>query len=665
MKRYQTSSELCCWLLALSLIGLISIVVGKPDCSVGHHKCREGQSEIYRDTTSTDTLYHCCKTGSKEAIRKDKDAESCSASDCVSISNSNVDLCASTGTRTVSSTGHSFSFEEAVRDDCKLSNGQSGVEALCCPQNSTDLMLTTLIGAEPHEFPHFARLEVDGGGGLTSICGGTVYNERYIITASHCVVDKEKFGPKDNKKMTIFLDILIEGKKTDNKYGVQEVTIHPNASLTDPDTTRALNNDIALLKLNKDIKFSDRIQALPLAPVGFQPSDFGDTAIIVGFGDTDTLTTSKKLQKADGYIRDTKKSLKIKRYRKHKNDADQLLFIGGYQDGIASPSGSGGDSGGPAVCRDKDGNAVLCGLTSFGPNMKEECEQYKDEEHCFPTSYVKVDHYRDWIEETAGTQENARVMNQPLYGKDVPVGKYPSQVRIETGRKNDDKSCGGTLIAKDVVLTAAHCVADDSGKMMSNLMVTQKKGGGVGVRERVKSIKVLDGFQRIGEKNGRARRIAVFAATATWDDPYYKNDLALVKLEKGLKVSSKDLSKLAMNKTQPGAATEVAWVTDQWRRGNLTERQFSLMSYSECQKRMSWLSHAGYNIKVDRNIVCGVENYSGGSKCDRTTGGGLFCGGGNTLCGVQVFRLCEFAVPSAFMDVGMNSDWIEENMKKM
>lgn len=387
MKRYQNSSAFYCWLLALSLIGLISVAFG---CSVGHSECREGQSEIYRDETSSGILHHCCDTGSKSATIEEKTAESCSASHCVPVSASNGDLCAdSIGTRTLISSGKSIKFVEAVRDDCELHNKRTGVEALCCPDNSTELMLTTLLGAEQHEFPHFARLEVRNGRKI-NICGGTVYNERYIITASHCVVDEPNYKPLDKSKMTIFLDILIEGKNTKNKYGIERVIVNPNASLLDRKTKRSLNNDIALLKLDRNIQFSDTIQALKLAPKGFKPLDYGDTAIIVGFGDTDTLTTSKKLQKADGYIRENRESLKIKRYRSHKNDTRQLMFIGGYMDGIPSPSGSGGDSGGPAVCRDKDGKAVLCGLTSFGSNMKKECEENMDEEHCFPTAYVKL-----------------------------------------------------------------------------------------------------------------------------------------------------------------------------------------------------------------------------------------------------------------------------------
>lgn len=42
-------------------------------------------------------------------------------------------------------------------------------------------------------------------------------------------------------------------------------------------------------------------------------------------------------------------------------------------------------------------------------------------------------------------------------GKPVPWGRYPYLVSIRT-RQSREHICGGTLIAKDLVLTAAHCV---------------------------------------------------------------------------------------------------------------------------------------------------------------------------------------------------------------
>jgi len=75
------------------------------------------------------------------------------------------------------------------------------------------------------------------------------------------------------------------------------------------------------------------------------------------------------------------------------------------------------------------------------------------------------------------------------------------------------------------------------------------------------------------------------------------------------------------------------------------------------------LSKIGVNIQVSKNILCGVERYSGGSTCDRELGGGLICPGKNgrdILCGVQMYRLCEWSVPNGFVDVSQYTDWISK-----
>lgn len=323
-----------------------------------------------------------------------------------------------------------------------------------------------------------------------------------------------------------------------------------------------------------------------------------------------------------------------------------------------------GDSGGPAICRDAKGNAILCGITSFTPPIAE-CKEKLDQQSCFPSAYIDVQHFSDWIRSIAGDQSSGELLEQPLYGRTPSETEYPSNVHITSTGGNP---CGGTMLSEDIAITAASCVADDDGNSRYNLKVSFSEGKEIDV----KTIAVLDGFKRGDAKSRRRKRVVSLVLeswqkgqlkdTAIVEDPYYINNLALVKLtEKSGIMSFPKLSTVAPNDGDTGM--EVAFTRKSNESHTLRERQFKLLSQSDCQARMDRLSPIGYNVPVDDNILCGVENYSGGSMCDRELGGGLFCNG--ELCGVQVFRTCEFNVPNAFVDVSSLRYWVDTAMNAL
>jgi len=69
-------------------------------------------------------------------------------------------------------------YDETATDECVDENDTPGEVALCCPINSKDQALTTLLGVESHQFPHFARVIMKKGKGVAH-CGGTIYNQRW------------------------------------------------------------------------------------------------------------------------------------------------------------------------------------------------------------------------------------------------------------------------------------------------------------------------------------------------------------------------------------------------------------------------------------------------------------------------------------------------------
>jgi secreted trypsin-like serine protease len=343
--------------------------------------------------------------------------------------------------------------------------------------------------------------------------------------------------------------------------------------------------------------------------------------------------------------------------------------VGGVFEGKYSPTAGGGDSGGPAICRGPNGRALLCGVTSFGGD-DELCKAYTDEETCTPSTYVEVAHFHDWIQKTAGDQDPKTFYQPYLYGRTIQLSQHEHQVHITSKNGN---SCGGTLIAPDVVITAAQCVSqggnkNSSGENFSNLTVTfgLDEVTGKGQPFQVKGVAVLPGF-RLDSDLVTASKVENRVIVS---DNYYKNDLAVIKLAGGVS-SNVTFPKLPKQGYQPRQGYEFAFPRNTTYSAQISQRLFRFLNREECQRRMDRMSRIGFNFQIEKELLCGVETYSGGSTCDRELGGGVLCKGEgeggvyDTLCGVQIFRLCEFSIPNGFINVALNSDWIQRVMGQL
>lgn len=253
-----------------------------------------------------------------------------------------------------------------------------------------------------------------------------------------------------------------------------------------------------------------------------------------------------------------------------------------------------------------------------------------------------------------------------MYGEPVAKnGAAEHQVHITS---DDGKPCGGTLIAPEFVVTAAQCVIknDGSGTSLRRIKVT------TGINDLnaqdqtygVKKATPIPGFERSGEPvdvdNQREQKRIMST------DNYHKNDLALLHLEKKVTINAKNFPQLPTVTDDPEFGIEYAFPRNSSRSGQMLKHEFRLLDSSDCQTRMNRMIRLGLDVKVDDNILCGVEKYSGGSLCDRELGGGLICKGNkgkDMLCGVQVFRLCELSIPNGFMNVAWYSDWIKNAME--
>lgn len=214
-------------------------------------------------------------------------------------------------------------------------------------------------------------------------CGGSILNERYIVTAAHCI--KQHSVPSRYLIYTGLYEISKKSIEPAKMYEISELVVHKDYNYSD------YKNDIALLRTKEPIKIegtSGYVNGICLPHSNEDPSGW---AFVSGWGRT------KEGGKTSGTLRVVKvplvsRALCRQTYEKPYNYYDSGFTILDSQicAGIVGKDSCQFDSGGPLTQRNKKGIFTLIGIVSFGIGCANQ--------H-FPGVYTKVAYFMDWLEE--------------------------------------------------------------------------------------------------------------------------------------------------------------------------------------------------------------------------------------------------------------------------
>lgn len=246
-----------------------------------------------------------------------------------------------------------------------MTGGALAQSSFTC-KDSTGRTVSRVIGGAPvnqSDAPYQIFLitkSPDGKG--SSVCGGSIISQGFVLTAAHCVSSKSASGIVPAKPDAVYAvfggDNVSEMLEDKDIRPVSDLYIHPDYN------GKNGNSDIAVLKLARPLDV-DPTSIITLASPQMERALMGDytCARVTGYGVTEDGETSEDLLGVNLRIRPESECRKfISKFRGARFTGG--LLCAGYPAG--NRTSCQGDSGGPLVIREGPTGLVQVGVVAWG-----------------------------------------------------------------------------------------------------------------------------------------------------------------------------------------------------------------------------------------------------------------------------------------------------------